>query len=275
MQLTLLGTGCPSVDEKRYGPSNLITTKQASILIDCGSGVTQRLKQAKISSANINALFLTHLHSDHVVDFYQLIISSWHSYRVKPWYVYGPKGTKKFIRKIMDAWKIERSQRIKYEQRTSIKAFDVRVKEFKKYGKIKIKDALIEYFTVDHKPVKYAYGFNLYNNKKKLTISGDTRPCDNLMKYAQLSDVLLHEVFIEGEIKSYNKMRSKKTLHNVKAYHTPSSIVGKIAKISRTKKLVLTHFVPTKFNEKKLIKLIKKDFGKRPIIGKDLLKIKI
>ena len=49
MQLTLLGTGCPSVDEKRYGPSNLITTKQASILIDCGSGVTQRLKQAKIS----------------------------------------------------------------------------------------------------------------------------------------------------------------------------------------------------------------------------------
>ena len=77
------------------------------------------------------------------------------------------------------------------------------------------------------------------------------------------------------EIKYYNKMRSKKTLHNVKDYHTPSSIVGKIAKISRTKKLVLTHFVPTKFNEKKLIKLIKKDFGKRPIICKDLLKIKI
>ena len=48
-----------------------------------------------------------------------------------------------------------------------------------------------------------------------------------------------------------------------------------IAKISKCKKLVLTHFVPTKFNEKNLKKLIKKDYGKYPIIGKDLLTIKI
>ena len=70
-------------------------------------------------------------------------------------------------------------------------------------------------------------------------------------------------------------MRSKKTLHNVKSYHTSSDEVGKIAKISKCKKLVLTHFVPTTFNENKLKKLIKKDYGKFPIIGKDLLTIKI
>jgi len=70
-------------------------------------------------------------------------------------------------------------------------------------------------------------------------------------------------------------MRSQKTLHNVKSYHTSSSVVGKVAKISQCKKLVLTHFVPPKFNEKKLINLVKKDFGKKPIIGKDLLKIKV
>ena len=78
MQLTLLGTGCPSVDYRRFGPANLISTINAKVLIDCGSGVTQRLEQAKISSTNIDALLLTHLHSDHVVDLYQLIISSWH-----------------------------------------------------------------------------------------------------------------------------------------------------------------------------------------------------
>ena len=49
MELTLLGTGCPSVDHKRYGPSNLVTSKKAKILIDCGSGVTQRLNKLKIS----------------------------------------------------------------------------------------------------------------------------------------------------------------------------------------------------------------------------------
>ena len=275
MELTLLGTGCPKADSKRFGPSNLISTKKTKILVDCGSGVTQRLDQARISSAEIDALFLTHLHSDHVVDLYQLIISSWHSYRIKPWKVFGPKGTKFFVKKIMNAWKDERNQRIKYEARYSTNAFVIEVKEFKSEGLIKIKDLIVEYFEVDHKPVKYAYGFNFLNKGKKITVSGDTKPCENVMKYGQKADVLLHEVYIDGEIMKTNKMRTAKTLHNVRAYHTPSTLVGKIAKIANCKKLVLTHLVPTKFDEYKLKNIVKKDFGKNPIIGKDLLKIKI
>jgi len=137
------------------------------------------------------------------------------------------------------------------------------------------KDLNITYFEVDHKPVKHAFGFNFFHKNKKLTISGDTRPCENIMKYGQLSNVLLHEVFIDGEIGSISKMRTSKTLHNVRNYHTPSNIVGKVAKLTKCKKLVLNHLVPTKFNETKLKKIVKKDFGKNPIIGKDLLKIKI
>ena len=102
MDLTLLGTGCPKVDSKRFGPANLVNTKDTKILIDCGSGVTQRLDEIKVSTAEIDALFLTHLHSDHVIDLYQLIISSWHSYRIKPWKIFGPKGTKKFVSNIID-----------------------------------------------------------------------------------------------------------------------------------------------------------------------------
>ena len=275
MELTLLGTGCPSVDYKRFGPSNLVSTNLAKILVDCGSGITQRLHELKVSSADIDVLLFTHLHSDHAVDLYQLIISSWHSYRIKPWKIYGPKGTKKFVKKIMDAWADERKLRISYESRASAKAFDIQITEFKSVGNIKMKDLNIKYFEVDHKPVKYAYGFCFTNKNKKLTISGDTRPCENLMKYAQKADVLLHEVFIEGEILQINKMRTKKTLHNVQSYHTTSTQVGKVAFIARAKKLVLTHFVPTRFNKKNLKKVVKKDFGKDPIIGEDLMKIKI
>ena len=275
MELTLLGTGCPSVDHKRFGPSNLVSTKKTKILVDCGSGITQRLHKLKVSLADIDALFFTHLHSDHAVDLYQLIISSWHSYRIKPWKIYGPKGTKKFVKKIMEAWSDERNLRIKYEARASAKAFDINVQEFKSLGNIKIKDIKIKYFEVDHKPVEFAYGFCFTNKNTKLTISGDTRPCENLMKYAQKSDLLLHEVFIEGEILEMNKMRTQKTLHNVQSYHTTSSQVGKVAFVSRAKKLVLTHFVPTRFNRKKLKKVVKKDFGKDPIIGEDLMNIKI
>ena len=275
MELTLLGTGCPKVDHKRFGPSNLISTKKCKILVDCGSGITQRLDQIKISTSKIDALFLTHLHSDHVIDLYQLIISSWHSYRITPWKIYGPKGTKKFVKKLMDAWKDERLQRIKYEERSSLAAFKIDVIEFTKFGTIKIKDIKIKFFEVDHKPVKYAYGFNFIHNNKKLTISGDTKPCENIIKFGQNADVLLHEVFIDGELKETNKMRTRKTLHNVRSYHTPSTIVGKIAKLTNCKKLVLTHLVPTRFNETKLIHTVKSDFGKNPIIGRDLLNIKI
>jgi ribonuclease Z len=275
MELTLLGTGCPSVDHKRFGPSNLITSQKTKVLVDCGSGVTQRLHQLKVSSADIDALFFTHLHSDHAVDLYQLIISSWHSYRTKSWKIYGPKGTKKFVNKIMDAWSDERKLRISYEARATAKAFEIDVIEFKDSGNIKIKDINVKYFEVDHKPVKFAYGFCFTNKNKKLTISGDTKPCENLMKYAQKSDVLLHEVFIEGEIIKTNKMRTKKTLHNVKSYHTTSSEVGKVAFITQSKRLVLTHFVPTQFNRGRLKNIVKKDFGKNPIIGEDLMKIKI
>jgi len=206
---------------------------------------------------------------------YQLIISSWHSYRIKPWKIYGPKGTKKFVKKIMDAWADERKLRISYESRASARAFDIQVTEFKSIGNIKIKDLNIKYFEVDHKPVKYAYGFCFTNKNKKLTISGDTRPCENLMKYSQKSDVLLHEVFIEGEILQINKMRTKQTLHNVQSYHTTSKQVGKVAFIANAKKLVLTHFVPTRFNKNNLKKIVKKDFGKDPVIGEDLMTITI
>ena len=70
-------------------------------------------------------------------------------------------------------------------------------------------------------------------------------------------------------------MRTKKTLHNVKSYHTTSSQVGKVAFITKSKKLVLTHFVPTQFNKIKLKKVINKDFGKDPVIGEDLMTINI
>ena len=275
MKLTLLGTGCPSVDFKRCGSSNLISTKSTKILVDCGSGVTQRLNQSKNSSADIDALLLTHLHTDHVIDLYQLIISSWHSDRTSQWKIYGPKGTKQFVDKTFLAWKSERKLRISYEKRKSSKALNYKVYEFKKEGFININDIKIKYFEVDHKPVPYAYGFSFFNKNKKLTISGDTRPCESLMLNAQNADVLLHEVFIEYEINQTSGLRSKKTLHNVKEYHTPSNLVGKVAKLSNCKKLVLTHFVPTRFNIAKLKKIVRKDFGKDPIIGNALMTIKI
>ena len=67
-RIVLLGTGCPSPSHLRYGPSSLIEYKDEKILIDAGSGVTQRLSQVGVKPSEIDAIFITHLHSDHIVD---------------------------------------------------------------------------------------------------------------------------------------------------------------------------------------------------------------
>lgn len=273
MKLTLLGTGCPTVNASRFGPSNLIHTHKTKILVDCGSGVTQRLLQKGYKGPDIDCVLLTHLHSDHVIDFYQLIISSWHQYRKRKWRIFGPEGTKKFLYSIMSSWKKERNQRIKYEKRDSISAFDLDITEIKNNGETIINDIKVEYFKVDHKPVLNAFGFNFINKEKKITVSGDTKPCKNLNFYAKNADILLHEVFIEYEILPVKGVRSKETIHNVRSYHTISEEVGKIAKLAKAKNLILTHFVPPIFDKKKLINIVRKDYGKTPIIGEDLMTI--
>ena len=73
---TFLGTGCPVASPVRAGPAHLVSTGEAKILIDCGSGVSQRLVAAGQRAADIDALVITHYHSDHIVDFYQLLVSS-------------------------------------------------------------------------------------------------------------------------------------------------------------------------------------------------------
>ena len=78
-------------------PRKSCATKAAPYLVDCGSGVTQRLQAAGSSGADVDAVFFTHLHSDHTVDLFQLIISSWHQGRNRPHLIYDPKGTKRYV----------------------------------------------------------------------------------------------------------------------------------------------------------------------------------
>ena len=82
--------------------------------------------------------------------------------------------------------------------------------EFKTSGNVKIKDINIKYFEVDHKPVKYAYGFCFTNKNKKLTISGDTKPCENLMKYAQKSDVFYMRFLYQEKLLKLIKCEQRK-----------------------------------------------------------------
>ncbi|MGH6913129.1 MAG: MBL fold metallo-hydrolase [Geminicoccales bacterium] len=272
--MTLLGTGCPQAHPHRFGPASLVVAGGKSFLIDCGSGVTQRMAAAGVSGAKLDALLLTHLHSDHVVDLYQLIISSWHQGRDRPQRIFGPAGTRAFAEATMDLWRKERDLRIAWERRPSTAAFELDITEFDEGTVLEADGVRISAFEVDHRPVERAFGFLLETEHARVAFSGDTTVCDNLVSHVRGVDLLVHECFIHGAM-TEGHMRSAQGLANVAAYHTLSSEVGKVASRAGAGVLLLNHFVPVAFDRDALLREVAADFAGPVVIGEDLLTIDV
>ena len=267
-RIVLLGTGCPSPSHIRYGPSTLISTEKQKILIDAGSGVTQRLSEFGLVPSEIDFILITHLHSDHIVDLYQLYISGWHTGRTKPFKIVGPKGIKKFFDKTVEAYSDELNLRVDWEKRPNNEGLDIEITEIEKefaYESMGIKITSIE---VQHQPVEPAYGYQVYVDDKKITYSGDTRYSINLEKASENADYLIHEVFVS--LNFDDKRMTQDTLVNVKEYHSTPEDVGTLAQAANVKKLILNHFVPPVFDEESLKAEISQYYDGEIIVGNDL-----
>ena len=272
-KLTLLGTGCPSPSHLRYGPSSLVSYEGTNYLIDAGSGVTQRLSEAGIKPGEIDYFFITHLHSDHIVDLYQLFISGWHTGRETKFKVYGPKGLKSHFDKIFEAYKEELDLRKEWEKRPNVEGLAYEITEINNELKIELDNATIESVKVDHHPVDPAFGYKFILGPKNIIFSGDTRYCEVLEKSSKDADILVHEVFVGL---GYDPKRmSLDTIENISDYHTTPEEIGILASNASVKKLILNHFVPPVFDEDVLIERISKHFDGEIVVGKDLMQFDI
>ena len=272
-KLTLLGTGCPSPSHLRYGPSSLVSYEGTNYLIDAGSGVTQRLSEAGIKPGEINYFFITHLHSDHIVDLYQLFISGWHTGRESKFKVFGPKGLKSHFDKIFEAYKEELDLRKEWEKRPNVEGLTYEITEINNELKIELDNATIESVKVDHHPVDPAFGYKFILGPKNIIFSGDTRYCEVLEKSSKDADILVHEVFVGLD---YDPVRmSSDTIENISDYHTTPEEIGVLASNASVKKLILNHFVPPVFDEDDLVERIAKHFDGEIIVGKDLMQFDI
>jgi ribonuclease Z len=273
MRITLLGTGCPQCDPDRTGPANLVRAGGMSFIVDCGSGVTQRLVAAGSPGRELDAVFLTHLHSDHVVDLYQLIVSSWHQGRDRPQRVFGPKGTRRFVEGTMALWREELAQRIAHEQRPSTAALEVAVTEIEPGEVFREGGVAVTAVAVDHFPVREAFGFVFEAEGRRAVFSGDTRRCPALVEAARAADCLVHECFIHREMHPRPGVRSQEGIESVASYHTLSGEVGKVACDADVRLLVLNHFVPTRFDKPALLAEVRRDYAGPIVIGEDLMTI--
>ncbi len=271
MRVTLLGTGCPVAHPRRGGAATLVETDQARVLVDCGSMVTQRLVEAGCPGARLDALLISHLHSDHLVDFYQLVVSSWHQGRAGPWRVHCPDPAIPAIEATMEAWRAERELRIAFEQRPSATGLGVSCIPLSPGRRVTICDLEIEPVEVDHAPVSPAYGFVFRAGGKSAVLSGDTRVSEALIASGRGADLLVHEVFLHREMPPVPGRRSAATVAAVASYHTLSGEVGGVAARMGARALALTHFVPPEFDRAALLAEVAQSYGGPVFVGEDLM----
>ena len=269
MQLLLLGTGYPRPDPERAGPSTAIVVGEKYYIVDAGRGVLMRLAATDLKLGKVRAVFLTHLHSDHIEGLPDLFATTWIFGRAAPLDVYGPLG----VREMSDA--LERffaaDIHIRRDLVEMLPAAGATIHSHTITEGFVYRDADVRVtaFKVDHRPVEPAFGYRFDGHGHSIVISGDTRPSENLIRYAKGADILVHEAYLPEE---FDRRDTPAVAARLKHYHTSADEVGEVAQAAGVKVLVLSHLIPGNADQEFLSRASKHFTGKI-IIGHDLMRI--
>lgn len=252
----------PTVKRNHIGV--FLSYRNEGILVDCGEGIQRQLRIAKISPTKITKILISHWHGDHILGIPGLLQSLAANNYNKTLEIYGPEGSAMFLNRIMNAFIKE--GRVKY------KVIEVRRKRFyeDKYfameamsldhstpclgysfiekDKLNINKKYIEKFGLKSNPIlkdlqqgkdikwkgKLIKASEATTTKKgkKITFISDTRLCDTCFELAKDSDLLICESTYDNSLE--DKAREYK--------HLTCGQAAEIAKKSKSKKLILTHF---------------------------------
>jgi ribonuclease Z len=243
MRVIMLGTGAALVDPDRNHSSILITVRGRHYLFDCGHGATHQLMRAGVDPVEINAVFLSHLHFDHIADFPYFMLSTWIFGRQVAPVVVGPPGTNRFVSHLFaeGAFAKDIEARAQYPLRQ--KNFHVLKPDVRECRPgLVFEDDMVRIGAcyVEHIPREISPCFGLRMDTvdaQSLVFSGDTSPCERLVEMATDCDLLIHECTFPQKAIDFRSTAGIGTWA-----HTSPFDLGNIAVRSRAKSLVATHF---------------------------------
>jgi ribonuclease Z len=278
IDITLLGTGSPMVDPNRAGPSTLVKTggqerSESAFLVDCGRGVLMRAAAAGVGAANLTALLLTHLHSDHITDLSDVITTRWVTTFVPtPLPIIGPPGTKAVVEATLAALAPDISYRIAHHADIT-EPPSVQVHEYTE-GRVWDGDGVrITVAPTDHRPVEPTIAFRIEHDGTSVVLAGDTVPCATLDELASGAGALVHTVIRKDLVALVSQQRLKDILD----YHSSVEQAAATAARAGVGTLVLTHYVPplAPGQEDQWRALAATEFSGPVELGNDLLRVTI
>jgi ribonuclease BN (tRNA processing enzyme) len=272
-KLILLGTGTPNSEPDKSGPAVAVVVDTVAYLVDCGPGVVRRAVQAyqekkieALKPSRLRLVFITHLHSDHTLGYPDLILSPWVLDRSVPLEAYGPPGLRNMTEHLLKAYQQDIYVRLFGLQPISREGYRVRVHEIRE-GTVYRDDAVeVQAFEVQHGSWPYAFGYKFITPDRVIVISGDTAPCEKLVRFAKGCDILVHEVYSAAKF----RQRPAKWQRYHSANHTSAEQLGKLAERIAPGLLVLYHQLYWGASDEELVREVKRHFSGSVVSGQDL-----
>jgi ribonuclease BN (tRNA processing enzyme) len=274
-RLVLLGTkGGPAI--RPGGPmptSSLLELSGLRAVVDCGLGVTRALTDASVDLKTLDMVFITHLHSDHVLELGALLHTAWTAGLKHPVSVHGPPGLDYYWQHFLQAMEFDVEIRITDEGRPDIRDL-VSVTEYAEGPAFEENGLSVSALRVDHPPVSDCFALRFEHGGRSVVFSSDTAYFPALGAFAAGADILVHEAMLEEGVdrlvaRTGNGARLKEHLM---ASHTLAEDTGRIAATAGVGRLVLNHLVPADdplVSEEHWVEAVRKSWAGPLTIGRD------
>jgi ribonuclease Z len=263
LHVVLCGTGSPLPSADRAGPCTAIFAGGHFLLIDVGPGANDQMGLLRLPRQEIDAVLLTHFHSDHIGELGELAMQSWALGRARPLPVYGPPGVEEVVAGFEAAYAHDTGYRVAHHgadwMPPSARPLQAQPVALDAAGStagsavvFEEEDGLrVTAFAVDHAPVAPAYGYRIDFAGRSVVVSGDTLPSANLAAHARGADLLLHEALAAHLVEAAREAlsaagneRRARIAHDIQGYHTTPVQAAETAKQAGVSLLVLHHLVP-------------------------------
>lgn len=269
VSVLLLGTGYPRPVPDRAGTSTAVIVGKDIFIVDAGRATVLRFVEAGLDFANIRAVFLTHLHSDHIDGLPDLFHSTWQFGRQGPFALYGPTGTQNLTVGMLKFYAADIHIRRDLTENLPAAGATFNLHMVKEGVVYEGSDVRVTAFAVDHRPVEPAFGYRFDCGGKVIVISGDTRPSDNLIRHARNADILIHEAYLPGYFD--RGQNSPDVAEKLKHYHTSADEVGEVAAAAGVRMLVITHVIPGN-SDAEFLERASKAYKGKIVVGHDLMR---